>query len=203
MRVSSNTISDSIVRQIQQLSNQQAKLQNQVGSGLRISQPEDDPAAVGRVLNLQSERSQLAQFGNNATRALELAQASASGLQAVKKISDRAGELATLGSGAIGTSSMQAYGAEAGQLVEQALQAANTRFNGDYLFAGSALGAPPFVATRDPSGQITSVTYAGDSAQPPIPISEASNVSPHTDGTTNAGLAAFLNQLVRDRKSVV
>ncbi len=202
MRVSSNTVSDGIVRQIQQLSGQQAKLQNQVGTGLRISQAEDDPAAVGRVLNLQSERRQLAQFGTNAARALELAQASASGMQGIKKISDRAGELATLGSGAIGTTAMAGYGAEAGQLVEQALQLANTRFNGDYIYAGSKLDSPPFVATRDASGQITAITYAGDSAQPSIPISEASSISPTTDGITNNGVAAFLNHLVSLRDAL-
>lgn len=202
MRVSSNTVSDSIVRQIQQLSDQQAKLQNQVGSGLRISQPEDDPAAVGRVLNLQSERRQLVQFGNNASRALELAQASASGIQGIKKISDRAGELATLGSGAIGASAMAGYGAEAGQLLEQALQVANTRFNGDYIYAGSKLDAPPFVATRDASGMITSIAYNGDSVQPTIPISESSSITPTTDGATNNGIADFLTNLIALRDAL-
>jgi len=202
MRVSSNTVSDDIVRQIQQLSSQQAKLKNQVGTGLRISQPEDDPAAVGRVLNLESERRQLAQFGNNAARALELAQASSSGLQGIKKISDRAGELATLGTGAIGASAMAGYGAEAGQIVEQALQLANTRFNGDYIYAGSKLDSPPFVATRDSSGQITSIAYAGDSAQTSIPISEASSITPNTDGATNNGIADFLNNLVSLRDAL-
>jgi flagellar hook-associated protein 3 FlgL len=202
MRVSSNTVSDGIVRQIQQLSSQQAKLQNQVGTGLRISQPEDDPAAVGRVLNIISERRQLVQFGSNASRALELSRAASSGLQAAKKISDRAGELATLGTGAIGASAMAGYGAEGAQLVEQALQLANTRFNGDYIYAGSKLDTPPFVATRDANGQITSVAYQGDATQTTIPISESSSVSPTTDGTTNQGIADFINHLVSLRDAL-
>jgi flagellar hook-associated protein 3 FlgL len=202
MRVSSNTVSDGIVRQIQQLSGQQARLQNQVGTGLRISQPEDDPAAVGRVLNLQSERRQLAQFGLNASRALELAQASSSGMQGIKKISDRAGELATLGSGAIGASAMAGYGAEAGQLLEQALQAANTRFNGDYIYAGSKVDAPPFFANRDSNGVITTIDYNGDAVQPTIPISESSSITPNTDGATNQGIADFLNNLVSLRDAL-
>jgi flagellar hook-associated protein 3 FlgL len=177
-------------------------LQNQVGTGLRISQPEDDPAAVGRVLNIVSERRQLVQFGNNAARALELAQASSSGLQGIKKISDRAGELGTLGTGAIGASAMAGYGAEAAQLVEQALQLANTRFNSDYIYAGSKLDTPPFTATRDSAGVITSIAYAGDATQTTIPISESSSVSPTTDGTTNAGLADFLNNLIALRDAL-
>ena len=202
MRISSNNVADAIVRQIQNLSNQQAKLQNQVSTGQRISQPEDDPAAVGRVLNLESESRQLAQFGSNASRALELAQVSASGLQGLKKISDRAGELGTLGTGVLGADGMKTYASEADQLIEQALQFANTRSNGDYIYAGTKTDSPPFTATRDANGQITSVAYSGDAASATIPLSESASVSPTTDGTTNAGFANFLNGLVALRDAL-
>jgi flagellar hook-associated protein 3 FlgL len=203
MRISSNTVSDGIVRQIQQLSSQQAKLQTQVATGLRISQPEDDPAAVGRVLNLQSERRQLEQYGNNANRALQIAQASFSGLDNLKKISDRASELATLGTSTLGAESMQAYATEVDQLIEQTLQVANTRFNGDYVYGGTAVDAPPFDATRDPStNEITSVGYVGNSAQASIPLSEATSIAPGTTGATNTNLRDFLNTLVALRDAL-
>ncbi|MBI2814299.1 MAG: flagellin [Opitutae bacterium] len=196
MRVASGSVSDSIVRQIQQLSSQQAKLQSQVATGQRISQPEDDPAAVGRVLNLESERRQITQFGLNASTALAVAQSAFSGLQGIKKISDRAGELATLGTGVLGPAAMQAYGAEAGQLIEQAVQAANTRFSGNYLFAGTAVDAPAVSVTRDVGGRITAVSYDGNSAQAVIPLSEATSIAPSTGGATNQGLADFITNLI-------
>jgi len=202
MRISSNNVSDAIVRQIQQLNSQQAKLQNQVSTGQRISQPEDDPAAVGRVLNLESESRQLAQFGANASRALELAQASASGLQGLKKISDRAGQLATLGTGVLGADGMKTYASEADQLIEQALQFANTQSNGDYIYSGTKVDTAPFTATRDANGQITSVTYTGTAAAAAIPLSGATSVSATTDGATNTGFADFLNGLVALRDAL-
>jgi len=202
MRVASNTVSDDIVRQIQQLSNQQAKLQSQVASGQRINLPEDDPAATGRVLNLASERRQIVQFGNNASKALAIAQASYSGLQGIKKISDRAGELATLGTGVLGPDALKAYGSEMDQLIEQAVQAANTRFSGDYIYAGTALNTPPITATRNASGQITGVTYVGNAAQAAIPLSEATNVTPSTNSTTNNGLSTFINNLIALRDAL-
>ena len=71
MRVATSTVSDTIVRQIQLLSSQQSKLQNQVATGQRISQPEDDPAAVGRVaFNLETERRHVTQYANNTSKAL-------------------------------------------------------------------------------------------------------------------------------------
>ncbi len=196
MRVATSTVSDNIVRQIQQLSSQQARLQTQVSTGLRVTAPEDDPAAVARVLNLTSERRQLGQYGQNASHALALSQASYSGLQNIKQISDRAGELATLGTGLLGADAMQAYATETNQLLEQAVQAANTTFNGDYLYGGTAVAAPPFTVTRDASGQITGVTYAGNLAQAAIALSETSSITPSTDGATNAGLGDFINRLV-------
>lgn len=202
MRISSNTVSESIVRQIQQLGTQQAKLQNQVATGLRISQPEDDPAGVGRVLNLESEQRQVAQFEANASRALELSQASYSGLRAIKQVSDRATEIGTLGAGAINPSSAQAYASEVNQLIEQTVQLTNSRFGNDYLYAGTAVSAPPFVATRDAAGQVTSVAYAGNADRSAIPLSEATTLAPNTDGDTNLGLRDFLNQLVALRDAL-
>lgn len=202
MRVVSNTVSYNIVRQIQRLSGQQAKLQNEVATGQRISQPEDEPAAVGRVLNLESERRQLLQFGSNATRALEVTQASYSGLQGLKKVSDRAGELATLGGGTLGAAAMQAYASEADQLIQQTLQVANTRFNGDYIYAGTKVNTAPFTATLTPSGQIASVAYVGTATSASIPISEASSIAPGTNGVTNAGIATFINNLVALRNAL-
>ena len=161
MRIASNSVSDSMVRQIQQLTSDQAKLQLQVSTGRRITQPEDDPAAVGRVLGLQSEQRQVQQFGANTDRALALAQTSYSGLQGLKKISDRAGELATLGTGAHGADAIKSYATETDQLIEQAVQLANTQSGGDYIYGGTAVDAPPFDVVRDSSGSITSVTYVG------------------------------------------
>ncbi|HND62225.1 MAG TPA: flagellar hook-associated protein FlgL [Opitutaceae bacterium] len=202
MRVASSTTQDNIVRQIQQLSSQQARLQQQVSSGQRISAPEDDPAAAARVLALQSERRALVQYGQNASRALAISQATYSGLQSIKKISDRAGELATLGSGTLGADAMSAYGEETNQLIEQAVQAANGTLNGDYLFGGTAVDTPPFTVTRDVNGQITGVAYAGNASQSAIPLSETTSITPNSDGATNAGLATFINRLVSLRDAL-
>src|ERR1700676_687493 len=202
MRIASNTVSDAIIRQIDQLSAQQASLQAQVSTGQRISQPSDDPAGVNRALTLESEMSQVQQFGRNASQALTLSQASYTGLSSLKSVSDRAGELATLGTGTLGASAMQAYGTETNQLIEQAVQTANTSFNGAYIYGGTATSAPPFAVTRDSSGQITGVAYNGNASQAAIPLSSSTTVSPTTDGATNAGIAAFINNMVSLRNAL-
>lgn len=203
MRVVSNTVAENFIRQIQSLGGQQAKLQTQVATGRRIVQPEDDPAAVGRVINLQGQQRALEQFSRNATRALDLSQASFSGLNEIKKLSDRATEIGTLGSGALNPTAQAAYASELNQLIEQAMQLSNSRLGNDYLYAGTAVDAPPFVATRDAvTGDVTGVAYNGNAQQAAIPLSETASVSPTTTGATNTALGGFLNQLVALRDAL-
>jgi flagellar hook-associated protein 3 FlgL len=203
MRIASSTVSDNIVRQIQNLGSQQAKLQSQVASGQRITNPEDDPAAVSRIINLESERRSIEQFQRNAERALEVSQASFSGLQQIKKLSDRATEIGTLGAGATSPDSLNAYAAEIDQLIEQAVQLGNTKFRNDYIFSGTEVDVPPFAATRDlVTGEVTGVTYDGNTDQSSIALSDSSNIAPGTTGATNTGLGDFINQLVSMRTAL-
>ena len=202
MRIASNTIQDNIVRQIQQLGSQTSRLQAQVASGQRITQPEDDPAAAGRVLAEQSELRRVGQFDRNATRAQEISQATFAGLKGIKDISDRAGELATLAQSPSDPAALTAYSAELNQLIEQLVQVGNTRLGNDYIFAGTKVDTPPFNATRDAQGNVTSVTYDGDANQASIPLSEVANVAPGTTGATNLGIRDLLNQLVGLRNAL-
>ena len=202
MRVTSLTTSDAIIRQISQLSTQQATLQTEVSTGQKITNPEDDPAGVNTALDYENQLSQVQQYAKNATQALTVSQASYSGLQSLNSISNRAGELATLGTGTLGSSAMQSYGTETNQLIEQAVQAANSSFNGVYLYGGTAVSSPPYTVARDASGNITGVTYAGNQSQATIPLSATSGVAASTDGTTNTGIATFINNLVSLRDAL-
>jgi flagellar hook-associated protein 3 FlgL len=202
MRVSSNSVSDQVMHQIETLGSRQAKLQNQVSTGQKLFEAEDNPAAIGRVLKLQSEQRQIGQFSRNVTRSLSISEASFAGLQAVKKVSDRASELGVLGAAVNGAAASAAYASEVDQLIEQSLQAANSRLGNDYLFAGTAVEAPPFVATRDAAGKITGVVYAGNAVRPAISISENSSLTPGVSAATNLGIRDFINNLVTLRDAL-
>ncbi len=202
MRVSTLSISNTVIQQIQQLGSQQSKLQVQVATGQRIFNPGDDPTAVGRVLNLESESRMLGQYERNIDRAMELSQASYSALRELKKVSDRASEIGSLGAGVTSAESARAYAAEVDQLIEQAVQLGNTRFRNDYLFAGTAVDAAPFVATRGTDGKVTSVAYAGNADRTAISLSETTSVTPGTDNATNTGLRDFIGSLVALRDAL-
>ena len=202
MRIASNTLATNLVTQIQDLSSQQSALQSEVSTGRKLTNPSDDPAAMGRVLNLQAEQSQLAQYARNANRALTISQATFSGVTALKTISDRANQIATLGSSTNSAASDSAYASEVDQLIEQSLQTANSKLGNDYLYAGSAVNAAPYTATRNAAGQVTAVAYGGNAQQTAIPLSDTGSVAPGTDHTTNTGIASFINNLVALRDAL-
>ena len=202
MRITTNSLSENLIRQIQQLGSQQSKLQTQVATGQRIVQPEDDPAAMGRVLNFESEQRQVSQYLGNTNRALELSQTSFSGLQQIKKVSDRATEIGTLGSGVLGADAAHAYASELDQLIEHTLQLGNSKLRNDYLYAGTAVDTVPFAAQRDAQGKVTTVAYQGNAASSSVQLSESASVAPGTTGATNLGLRDFINQLVSLRDAL-
>jgi flagellar hook-associated protein 3 FlgL len=202
MRIPNITTAQNVISQIQQLGQQQAKLQAQVSSGQRISQFADDPAAAGRVLNYNSEQRALAQYTTNSNVALQVSQATMGSLQSLKTISDRATELGTLGAGTQSAQQTQAYATETNQLLEQAVQQANSKLGNNSLFAGTAVDVAPYTVTRDAQGQITGVAYVGNTAQSSIALSSTASVAPGADSTTTAGMADFLNHLVALRDSL-
>lgn len=202
MRIATNMVSGNSVSQIMDLTSNLSTLQNEVSTGQRVSKPEDDPAAVGQLIDLQSQQQQLAQYTQNASTALNISQASSAALTDLKSVSDRATEIATLGSSAESSTSAAAYGTEVNQLIEQAVQSANSRLNGSYLFGGTASQAAPFQVARDANGDITNVTYNGSATTASIPVSGSASASPYTSGATNQGLADFMNNLVSLRDAL-
>ncbi len=203
MRVATNSASEAVLVQLTKLSLRQSQLQTQAATGQRIFQPEDDPAAVGRILGLETERRQINQFQANATRALEISQSSYAGIQEMKKISDRAGELVTLGAGAASPDAFRAYAKEVNQLIEQAVQIGNTKFRNDYLFAGTAVTTQPYDdSNRDTAGNLLTITYAGNATQGTVQLSENSGIAPGTANATNLGMRDFITNLISLRDAL-
>lgn len=203
MRIATNTIFDNMASQIQNLDSQQANLESQLSTGLSFSQPSDDPTEMASVLDLVSQDQQQSQFSANATTALQVSQASYTGLSQLYQISNSADEIATeSGGSSTSASQLQTYATQINEYLEEAVQVGNSQFEGSYLYAGTAVNQAPFEATRDASGDITAVTYAGNSSQASIPLSSSSGIAATTSGDTNKAMAAFMNQLVSLRTAL-
>lgn len=187
MRVATNMFPESLLSQLSKLAQRQNRLQTQTATGQRVTLPEDDPAAMSRALGLQTESRTLAQYQRNLDVLDETATVSYTALKALKTISDRAGEIAVLADGLSSPDELQAYATELDQLIRQALQTANTRHRNDYLFAGTRTDQPPFVATTNADGQITAVTYAGNTEVAGTEIAAGDTLAARSPGANTTG----------------
>jgi len=192
-----------MVSQIQNLDSTQSELESQLSTGLSFTQPSDNPTGMASVLHLVSQDSQVSQYAANANTALQTSQASYSGLSQFNTLSNSVDEIATeANNGTISPTQLQTYATQIDQYLEQAVQLGNSQFNGNYLYAGTANDKAPFEVTRDASGQITAVTYQGNTSQAQIPVSSTGAIAATTSGATNQDMAAFMNQLVTLRDAL-
>lgn len=196
MRVTFNSFDSSLLPRLQRLNQQQDEANAQIGTGQRLTNASDDPAAMGRVLNLRAEKRQLQQFYDNASTAKDIGNASYAALDDIRKIHTRTQELSVLGSSVAAPESFVAYAAEVDNLLEQALGSANRKHLGQAVFGGLATDSDPFTVTRNAAGEITNVTYGGTATGAEFRISNSETISPYTNGAENQNVAVFLNQLV-------
>ena len=194
MRIAFNTFPNSLTSQLGALSAQQNRLQNQVATGKRISQLEDDPATMRQVLDLQTQDSQIAQYRQNIASLQTQATTSYNAMSGVQNLSARAGEIATLADGAKSPQELSTYATEVTQLIQQGVQLMNSTSQGSYLFGGTQTSQPPFVATTDANGNVTGVTYQGNDSVPGAEIARGATVSVQVPGanTSGAGPGGFI-----------
>ncbi|MEK7780107.1 MAG: hypothetical protein AAB370_01235 [Verrucomicrobiota bacterium] len=187
MRVSANTFSDTLITQLSNLSVRQQRLQSQAATGQRVRLPEDDPVALRRVLDLQSEFSSTGQYTQNIARHLELAQASYNGIKALKNVSDRAGENAVQVDDLRSPQELQAFAKEVVEMIKQAVHLVNATNRGDAIFGGTATNQPPYAMTLDANGNVTAVTYQGNLSQAESEIAEGVMITTQVVGENNTG----------------
>ena len=188
MRVATNAFTENFLNQVGTLRAQQDRLQQQTGSGLKLSLPEDNPGAMASVLNLQAQASANTQYQTNISNLQSQATTTYDALNSLKTITNRLGEIATLADGTKGPSELATYATEVDQLLQQALALGNTKdSSGNYIFGGTDSGTAPYVATTDASGNITGVTYQGNTSVASAEIGPGVTVSSQIPGGNTTG----------------
>ncbi len=202
MRVTNSTITESLVSQIQRLSSQQVDLQKQISSGQRVTKPEDDPAAADRIMQMQSEKRLMVQYRRNHVQAEAVTNISQGALQSLSDLSTRILEIATRAGELTQDSDLSLYASEINELLEQVLQASNTTYKGEFIFAGNDRDTPPLSEVRDVNGQITSASYVGSNSNSEFYVAKGTRISVNLDPSHNAKFADLINKVVALRDAL-
>jgi flagellar hook-associated protein 3 FlgL len=161
MRISTNTIYQSGISRISNLQTDQAKLQEQISTGRRISTPSDDPVASARALEISSAQGVNTKFADTRKTAQLKLNTLESNLTSVTNLLVSAqSSLVSAGNGSLSDAERGFIGSELKGSLDALMGLANTQdASGNYLYAGFKTSTVPFVATA------TGANYAGDSNQ--------------------------------------
>jgi flagellar hook-associated protein 3 FlgL len=190
MRVAGTSYTQSMTSQINLLAARQLRLQNQATTGQSIQAPEDDPAGMAQALGLQTQNSAVGQYADNISTLQNRSTLVGNALQQLKTITDRVNELATQSDSLSSPEQLQANASETTQLIQQAVQVLNSKDGDQYLFGGTSSGQAPFVAATDADGNVTGVTYQGNTSVTENEIGQNSTVSVDVPGENNSGSGA-------------
>jgi flagellar hook-associated protein 3 FlgL len=160
---------------------------------LSVSAPSDNPDAMETTLDDLSSQSAQQQFSSNISTVQSKANSIYSVLQSLQTISNRVGEIATSAGGATNSQSdLNNYAGEVTSLIQQAAQLVNSKdpATGQYLFGGTDSGQQPFTVTTDANGNVTGVTYSGNSSVNQTEIASGVNVSVDVPGVNTTGSGA-------------
>ena len=145
MRVTAASFGNDFRTQIAKLAERQMRVQRQIATGQRIDSPSDDPQAMRRVLDLRAELRVLNQYRDNIGKIRENSTVAYSSLNAMKKLNDRAGEIATMADDSKPAEALGAYAMEINQLLEEAVRLGNTKHRGVYIFSGTKSTTPTYL----------------------------------------------------------
>ena len=166
---------------VESMQAQQAKLQQtelQLGRGLKIMKPSDDPSGAVKVLNLNNSIGAIDQFSRNASLAEASLGFEESVVANVNNNLQRIRELAVQGNNATNSPSDRvSIAEEIYQRLDEMLALANTRnASGEYIFGGFKVDAPPFVSNGG------TVSYQGDQGQRFLQVAQGSQVAVGNSG---------------------
>jgi flagellar hook-associated protein 3 FlgL len=121
------------------------RLTNIIATGKRISKPQEDPRAWSQTMNLKQGLRELDAFQKNVGFAIAWNQTT---VNALKGFSDLLDQAIQVGTEAINNSEDRETQIKTIDLIsQQALDFANTQYQGLYVFSGRSLSTAPFDAT--------------------------------------------------------
>lgn len=201
MRVDPNYVSN-LAGVLNQSSSLEARLTNELTSGLRVTSLQDDPAAVAESTVMASAISKDDTFVQTASGTQSMMQVSDSTLGEVVSQLTSAVSLAI--SGANGTANAANIASIEQQLTgirDQVLSLANTSYLGQSLFAGSQGSVKPF--TLDTSTSPATTSYVGDTNASYVETPSGQKIQTNLAGSDvfgsgTTGVFGALNQLIVD-----
>src|SRR5579864_303578 len=140
-----SSVGQQFLANLQVLEGQMAQTQQQVSSGVRIAKPSDDPAALGDVLQLESDLGRVTQVTGNLNQVKGQVDTAETTLESATQLLSQVNTLGTQGANGTLTASERAtLGDQVGQILSQLVSVSRTTFEGQYVFSGNQDSSQPY-----------------------------------------------------------
>lgn len=157
MRVSSRMMSDRVLFNLTRATTRLLDLQTASSSGRRINKPSDDPLGIIDDLNFRFRLSDIAQFNSNISHCKSWLSYSDMALSSINDLIIDAKDIAIqLGNDTYDEAARIAGAEQINDIFIRLLDAANTQYQGKYIFGGSKIDLPPIISTTN------GIIYQGD-----------------------------------------
>ena len=181
---------------------QQQQLTNEVSSGLRVTTLGADPVAVAENAQLLNQIQRDDSFTQTSGLTEGMLRVTDSALGSVVTELTQAIQLATEGNnGTLNGSDLKSISNQIAGIRDEVLSLANTSFQGQYVFAGSATGTSPF--TLDNTSTPPTVNYGGNSSVNVLQAPNGQTVALNVPGdkiftATTSSVFGALDNLIQD-----
>lgn len=182
-RITNLMVNRDILAEINQSQDTLDNTEQQLSTGLSINKPSDNPYGAALAIQLNGRLSQLNTYSSNITDATAWNQTAGSAITTIQSETQRAQELVVEASnGTNSPADLNNIAAEIKQIISAVKSSANSQYDGQYVFSGSATTTQPYPTTDGDD------TYAGNTGSVTRQIGPASSV------TVNADLSSVLGQ---------
>jgi flagellar hook-associated protein 3 FlgL len=179
VRLNPDTTPDLLASIEQAQQNQQTAVQ-QMSTGRSVNNLSDNPAAAAALVDNDALSSENDQFLSNVSDLQGKLQAADSALSNATSVLTTAITVGTEGAnGTMSAADRQALAQQVQGLQQQMLGLANTAYQGVYVFAGTNVTSPPFVAN---AGAPAGVQYNGNSGVTSVQVGEGQSVQSNVPG---------------------
>lgn len=151
MRITDQNIVSVFLANISRSRERLTRLQTEIATGNRVQLPSDDPRATALILRLNVSISRNEQFQENVADADGLLDATTTALEELSGMFTEVKELLARANNTGSGDSLPALADRIDEILANAVESANTKFNGKYLFGGTNTLQAPFVLATDRS----------------------------------------------------
>lgn len=201
--ITEQSFTEAAKSQLRKLMHRQLHHMSQISSGQKIQEVSDDPEGVGRAMRFFALKQESEQYKKNAAQAESIAETGFNSLREMRGLLVQAQEQALKSNSEQASDQNFATGeAVLNTLIDSAINSANSKYLKDYLFSGTATDTKPYVETRDASGNVTSVSFQGNTDTTSFYISDTTKVSVFGKGTVSNDLLTSINHLITLRDAL-